>query len=466
MKTVEPFAGMSALMSPRSVAVVGASRDPKSVGYGILKSLLSGCVKRSPWGCTGFAGKVYAVNPHAKQVLGAKCYKSVSQIKGEIDVAVISVPAPIVPQVAAECGQKSVKALIVVSAGFGEAGPAGKMLEEQLSAAARQYGMRLLGPNCLGLLRPSLNYNASFALSSPPAGGVALVTQSGALADSVIDWAIAEKYAFSTIASLGNAVDLDAADFVNYLAGDPATKVITMYLEGVRDGRKLMDACMRAGKPVLLLKGGKTAEGTKAVASHTGALAGDSAVFEGAMRQAGVRMAESLEELFDLAKTLAEQPVAKENAIAVITNGGGLGVLASDYCREFGVNVPELKPATIAKLDASGKMHPAYSKRNPLDLVGDALPERYQTALDALLSEDYISGAIVLQTVQTMTDSKGDAQAVVAAAKRFPNKPIVCVFMGGKYVAEGVNVLRKAGVPDFNDPRKAVKAMAALCGVL
>jgi acetyltransferase len=450
-------------MEPRSVAVVGASRDPKSVGYGVLKSLLSGCVKRSPWGCRGFGGKVYAVNPHAKTVLGTKCYASISQITGEIDVAVISVPAAVVPQVAQECGQKGVKALVVISAGFGETGEEGKALESQLMAACKRHGMRLLGPNCLGLLRPSLNYNASFALSSPPAGGVALVTQSGALADSVIDWAIQEKYAFSAIVSLGNAIDLDAADFVNYLANDPATKVITLYLEGVRDGRKLMSAASRSGKPVLLLKGGKTAEGGKAVASHTGALAGDGRVFEGAMRQAGVRMAESLEELFDLAKTLAEQPRARENAIAVITNGGGLGVLASDYCKEFGVNLPALKATTIAKLDASGLMHPAYSRRNPLDLVGDALPQRYETALNTVLAEDYISGAIVLQTVQTMTDSRGDAEAVVAARKRFPGKPIVCVFMGGKYVAQGVNVLRKAGVPDFNDPRKAVKAMAALC---
>ncbi len=425
----EAYAGLSVLMQPRSVAVVGASREPASVGYGVLKSLLSGCVKRSPWGCFGFLGKVYAVNPNAKNVLGTKCYASVKQIKADVDVAVVCVPARIVPQVARECGEKRVKALVVVSAGFGETGGNGRELENELVRICRQYGMRMLGPNCLGLLRPSHNYNASFALSSPPAGGVALVTQSGALADSVIDWAIQEKYAFSAMVSLGNSADLDAADFVNWLGNDEKTRVITLYLEGLRDGRKFMDACafVSAKKPVLLLKGGRTSEGVKAVQSHTGALAGDARVFEGAMRQCGVRVVES---------------------------------------REFGVNLPELRPETVAKLDASGKMHPSYSRRNPLDLVGDALPERYETALQTLLAEDYVSGAIVLQTVQTMTDSVGDARAAIEARKKFPEKPVLCVFMGGKYAAGGINLLRKNGVPDFNDPRKAVKAMAALCGVV
>jgi len=328
--------------------------------------------------------------------------------------------------------------------------------------------MRLLGPNCLGLLVPGRNYNASFGLSAPPSGEIALITQSGALADSILDWALKERYAFSAIASMGNAADLDAADFLEFFANDPQTKVVTFYLEGIRDGRKFFDTAKKvsAKKPIILLKGGRTREGQKAAISHTAALAGDNRVFDGAMRQAGVRMVDSLEELFDIANALTLQPRAKKNAIAVVTNGGGAGVLASDYCTRLGVNLVPLKPVTIAKLERTKQMHPAYSRRNPLDIVGDALPERYEAAINTLLAEEYIHGLIVIQTLQTMTDAKRDAQVVVEARKKFPKKPIVCVFMGGHYSAPGIELLRVNGVPDFNDPLKAVKAMAALCNVI
>ena len=453
---------ITALLEPRNVAVIGASRDPESVGHGVLLSLLQGCMLGNA--CKPFKGRIFPVNPNADEILGVKCFSSVKDVPGEVDCAVIAVPAAIVPRVARECCEKKVKALVVISAGFGEIG--NRELEREVAGIAREGGARLLGPNCLGVLRPSKNYNASFAPAAPPAGDVAFVTQSGALADSEIDVALKERYSFSAIVSLGNSADLDAADFVEWLGEDAETKSIALYLEGVRDGRKLLKAIKECGKPVVFLKGGRSAEGSQAAASHTGSLAGAPKVFDAALKQAGAVNAESFEELFDAAKALAQQPRLKQNSVVVVTNGGGAGVLCVDYCKQFGVELAELKASTIERLDKGGKMHSAYSRRNPLDLVGDALPERYEAALNVLLQEDYVHGLIVVQTLQTMTNPLEDARIVVEARKRFPQKPAVCVFMGGKFTKQSVDFLRKNGVPDFNDPRKAVRVMAALAGVL
>ncbi len=466
-KQISAVSALELVFNPKSVAVVGASRDVKSVGFGILKSLAEGCWYPSNY-CKPFLGKVYPVNPKASEILGLKCYTSVGEIEGKVDLAVIAVPSQIVGKVIEQCGEKGIRAAIVVSAGFGESGAYGRKLEQELLETCKKSGVRVVGPNCLGVVRSSHNLNASFALSVPPAGGVGFISQSGALADSAIDWAIQERYAFSALASVGNSADLDSADFVDWMAQDNETKVITLYVEGLKDGRKFMESVRRVArkKPVLVLKAGRTAAGASAAGSHTGSLAGDYGVFAGAMRQCGAVMVESFEELFDLAKALSEQPKARENAIAIVTNSGGPGVLCADYCEEFGVKLVPLKEETLLKLEASGKMHSAYSRRNPLDLVGDALPERYEIAIETLLSEDYIQGLIVIQCITTMTDSLADAKIVLQARKKFPGKPIVCVFMGGKYTAAGVKLLLENGVPEFNDPRKAAQAMAALCGVL
>ncbi len=458
---------IDAMLCPRSVAVVGASRSPSSVGYGVLKSLLSGGVL--PGGMRkGFAGRVYAVNPHASRVLGKKCYRDVSEINDSIDLAVIAVPSSLVSSVAESCGKKGVRCIVVLSAGFAEVGEEGRARQQDLLSICRAYRMRLLGPNCLGVIRPSHRLNASFALASPSEGSVAFVTQSGALADSVIDWAIAARYSFSSIISLGNSADIDAADVLEWLGRDSTTKVIALYIEGLSNGRKFLSAAkrLRGKKPIVILKGGRTSEGVQAISSHTASLAGDYRVFVGAMKQAGVRMAESLEELFDLAKTLSEQVPLKKHSVAIVTNGGGAGVLCADYCAQYGLRLSRLSQKTLRALDASGVMHPAYSRRNPLDLVGDATAERYHVALHALLSQKDVGGLIVVQTLQTMTDPVADARVIVRARDQFPDKPIVCVFMGGKYSSAGIRVLAKHGVPDFNDPRKAVRSLAALGGLL
>src|SRR3989344_3958980 len=367
--------GMKALTDPRSVAVIGASADPNKVGYGVLKSLIEGCVFKS-YNCSAFGGSVYPVNPNQKEILGRPCFAKIQDITEEVDLAVIAVPSAIVKQVMLDCAEKKEKGAVVISAGFAETGPAGKAMQDEIVQIARNSGIRILGPNVLGILRPRISLNASFALSMPEAGSIAFISQSGALADSIVDWALEARYSFSLLASLGNAADIDVSDFLEFCLEDPETKAITLYLEGIRDGRKFLKVAREVTKikPVILLKGGRSSRGEKAIASHTGSLAGSFAVYEAAMKQAGVFMAESVEDLFDLARALSEQPRVHGNNVAIVTNGGGVGVLTADYCELHGLNVVDLSFETVSKLDASGKMHPAYSPANPLDLAGDALP--------------------------------------------------------------------------------------------
>lgn len=451
---------LDAIFNPRSVVLIGASRDSRSVGYGILKNLVTGCFFESRY-CRPFEGKVYAVNPNAQEILGVKCYPGINDIKEDIDLAVIALPAKIVPNIMKECVKKKVKGIIVISAGFAEIGKEGKKLQETIVGIAKSAKIPLVGPNCLGIIRTQIHLNASFAPSMPPKGPVAFLSQSGAIADSIIDWAIEHRYGMSALVSYGNRADVDVHDFLEWLYDDPETKAIALYLEGLEDGRKFMEIAKKvsARKPIIALKAGRTAEGASAIASHTGSLAGSYEIYKTAFRQSGVIVAETIEELFDLAKTLANQPACRENSIGIITNGGGCGVLCADYCSSLGINVAELKKSTLQKLDRSGKMHPAYSRRNPLDIIGDALPEQYETAVNILLSEPYIHGLIIIQTLQTMTDPEMDAKAIIEAHKKYPNKPIICVYMGGKYSKKGADTLESHNIPDYNDVSKAAKAM-------
>ncbi len=453
---------ISYIIEPQSIAVIGASRKRDSVGHGVLENLLYGGVFRTKY-CRPFRGRVYPVNPNAKKILGRKAYPDITEVPGSVDLAVICVPAIIVPSVMKQCAIKGVKGAIIISAGFGEYGEKGKALQDEVLRIAKNR-IRIVGPNCLGVLRMPRHMNASFAPTMPPPGDIAFVSQSGALADSVIDWAIENRYGFSTVISYGNKADLDAHDFLEWLADDPKTRVITLYIEGVRDGRRFLDTARKATrkKPVVVLKAGRGSAGTKAISSHTGSLAGSYSIYQAAFRQSSMIPADNVEELFDIAKALAEQPPCKKNSIAIVTNGGGCGVLAADYCEEFGVGLAEFRKKTIEKLDKSGQMHAAYSRRNPLDIVGDALPGRYRAAVDTLIAEPNVGGMIVLQTLQTMTDPVADAKVVVRAHRRHPDKPILCVYMGGKFSRAGIRYLERHSIPDYNDPRKAAKAMWAL----
>ncbi|VVC71684.1 Acetate--CoA ligase [ADP-forming] I [uncultured archaeon] len=478
---------LESFFAPHSVAVVGASHDAQSVGYGLLSSLVHGCVKPGvPGEGKPYGGEIYAVNPHGGEILGVKCHANLADVPAErVDLVIIAVPAKIVPQVMRDAVAKRAKAAIIISAGFGEAGEEGKQLQDEVISIAREGGVRVLGPNCLGLIAPHHNLNASFALSTPPAGNVAFFSQSGAMADSIIDWALRERYTFSAIVSLGNSADVDVNDLLLWALEDDKTSAITIYVEGLKDGRKFMDTLRRVTphKPVIVLKGGKSAVGLHAVSSHTGSLAGSYKVFAAAVRQAGGLVVNSIEDLFDVARSRADCPPLNltplntvspkdgsaqqtPKGVVIVTNGGGAGVLCTDHLSDFGVPLATLSPECIAALDASGKMHPAYSRANPLDIVGDALPDRYAAALNTVLAQDNVAGAIVIQTLQTMTDPVEDARVLIDAKKQHPDKPIVAVFMGGKYSEESINLLRENSIPDYNDPKKAARAMAALAGLL
>ncbi len=454
---------VSSFFSPASVAVIGASRDTESVGHSIMRNLSIGCVHRCEY-CRPFLGRIFPVNPFASEILGLKSYPSVSSVPEDVHLAIIALPHQLVLKAVDECIRKKVKAVIIISAGFGEFDEKGRKAQDAIVQRLEKARIPLLGPNCLGIIMPRNNLNASFAPSTPPKGGVAFVSQSGALADSIIDWAIQARYGLSVLVSYGNKAMLDCYDFFSFLANDEETKAVAIYIEGVNSGLDFFESLKRlvAKKPVVVLKGGRTSSGMSAVATHTASLAGDARVFESAVRQAGAVLADTVEELFDVAKVLAEQPACKANGIGIVTNGGGCGVLCSDYCEELGVKLPQLRKEVLKSFEKSGVMHPAYSRRNPLDIVGDALPNRYELAIDALLNEPDIHGLIVIQTLQAMTNSILDAKVIVEAHKRFPGKPMISCFMGGRFSRKGIHYLDNMHIPDFNDTRKAVVAMKAL----
>jgi len=297
----------------------------------------------------------------------------------------------------------------------------------------------------------------------PKQGKVAFFSQSGALIDSVIDWSLEQNYGFSTVVSLGNKADITVSDLLLWVEQDSQTKAIALYLEGLKDGKKFMKIAKKVSKtkPIVALKAGRSETGMKAVSSHTGSLAGSYAIYKAAFKQSGVHIADNVDELFEMSDALANQPPCKNN-IGIITNGGGAGVLCADYCDEEGLNLAKFSEETLKKLDKSGKMHPAYSRRNPLDLVGDALHDRYDVAIDTILQQKDVHGLIVIQTLQTMTQPILDAKAVLKARRKYPNKPIITSYMGGKFTRKSVELLEANHVPDFNVPYKAANAMKAL----
>ncbi|MEK6837308.1 MAG: CoA-binding protein, partial [Nanoarchaeota archaeon] len=392
---------------------MGASRDRESVGQSIMRNLTIGCVHLCEY-CRPFLGKIFPVNPFATEILGVKCYPSITAIPEPVDIAIIALPHQLVFKSVDECIKKKVKAAIIISAGFGEFNEEGRTLQLKIVEKLEKVKIPLLGPNCLGIIRPQNSLNASFAPSMPPKGNIAFVSQSGALADSIIDWSIQARYGFSTVISYGNKAMLDCHDFFDFLAADDETRAVALYIEGVNNGRDFFEKLRTtvAKKPVIILKGGRTGSGIAAAATHTASLAGNARIFNAAVKQSGAVLVDTVEELFDIAKVLAEQPVCKGNGIGVVTNGGGCGVICSDYCEELGVNLPQLQKSVLKTFEKSGIMHPAYSGRNPLDIVGDALPNRYELAINTLLKEPYIHGLIIIQTLQAMTNPVLDAKAV------------------------------------------------------
>jgi len=450
---------LDTLFRPESIALVGASREPEKVGHRIFKNIVDG----------GYEGKLYPVNPKASQILGHKCYPSVREIPGKIDLAVICVPAPIVPKVAEECGQKGVGSLVVISAGFSEIGREGTAIERELLRICRKYGMRVQGPNCLGVINVQSRLNASFAATNPPPGNVAFVSQSGALGSTILNWALEKRVGLTSFVSLGNEADLTAADFVEALAEDEETKVIALYVEGVKDGGRFVQVTRRVSKkkPIIALKAGTTDVGMKAVSSHTGSLAGSDTAFTAAFRKAGVLRVATLEELFNLILAFGTQPIPKGGNVLIITNGGGPGILAADACEKMDLELPLLEKDLMDELQAA--LPPQASVHNPIDVLGDSDEERYRRALRAGNRSKRIDAMIVVLTPQAMTPVDRVADAVVEASHSPSDKPILAVFMGVGEGSAAVEKLQENGVPNYAYPEHAalvVRAMADYRSVL
>jgi acetyltransferase len=442
---------LAPFFEPRGVAVVGASRDPAKVGGSVLANLIA----------AGFPGPVVPVNSRAETVQGLPAVASMLAVEAPVDLAVIAVPAQQVLGVLEECVAKGVGGAVVISAGFREIGEEGREREAELRRWLRGQPLRVLGPNCLGWIRPVRRLNVTFAPGMPLPGGVAFLSHSGALAVAILDWSRARRLGFSLFASFGNQADLTETDLLPAVAEDPATRVIAAYLEGVADGRRFFEALRAAAacKPVVVLKAGRSSAAARAVSSHTGALAGSDTAFEAAVRQAGAVRAQSVEELFDLARALDTQPLPRGRRVLVVTNGGGLGIVATDAAQAAGLDVTPLGDAVRARLRAV--LPPTASVENPVDLVGDADAARFGNALRALGAGGVADAALILLTAQAATDSATVARAIVGATRGW-SIPLAAAFVGGARVAPGASVLEEAGVPCYAFPEPAVAALAGM----
>ncbi|HEX5136011.1 MAG TPA: bifunctional acetate--CoA ligase family protein/GNAT family N-acetyltransferase [Planctomycetota bacterium] len=439
------------LFSPRSVAVFGASDDASSAGGRVFANILEG----------GFEGALYPINTSRREVCGRTSFASLAEVDRAVDVAVIATPAATVPSVLVDCGEHGVPCAVVLSAGFEEGGSGGEEREADLLREARRFGIRLLGPNCLGFLRPDAKLNATFGRGGARPGSLALVSQSGALCTAILDWALDRRVGFSAVVSIGDAADVDFGDVLDYLALDPATKGILLYVEGVRHPRRFMSGLRVAArlKPTVVVKAGRHAEGSKAARSHTGAIVGGDDAFDAALRRAGAVRAFTVEQLFAAAELLATHTRVRGNRLAIVTNAGGPGVLAADRAAELPVRLAELSAATTASLDA--QLPAFWSHGNPVDILGDATPDRYRGAVAACLADPQVDGVVAILTPQAMTDPTSAAEAVLAAAGA-GEKPLLACWMGGAHVAEARARFARSGVPSFEGPEAAVEAFGYL----
>lgn len=443
---------LKAILEPRSVAVVGASREEGSVGRRILMNIIE----------SGFKGPIYPVNPKANELCGLKCYSSVLDVKEPIDLAVIAVPAIVVPDVVKQVGEKGIKGLVVISAGFREIGQEGANLEKELLNICRKYGMRMVGPNCLGVINTSLPINTTFASSKVLPGRIAFLSQSGALCSAIIDWAPIEGIGFSIIVSLGNSTDLNVVDFIEALKDDKGTSVIACYVEGINEGERFLKVAKETSKikPIVTLKAGITNFGIRAVSSHTGSIAGSAVAYETAFKEAGVISVSDIEELFDTAKAFAYQPIPRGRNVTIITNAGGPGIVTTDSCEKFGLSLSWLSTETIEALRAF--LPPQASVINPVDLLGDASAERYFKALQNILKDPGVDAIIVILTHQAVTEPLKTAEAIIQAYKENPEKPVLAVFMGGDAVAEAAKLLKENHIPVYEFPERAVKTLRSI----
>ncbi|MDO6388018.1 bifunctional acetyl coenzyme A synthetase (ADP forming), alpha domain/GNAT family N-acetyltransferase [Uliginosibacterium sp. 31-12] len=436
---------LSPLFEPRSVAIIGATERDNALGAILVRNMLG----------AGFKGALHAVNPKYDSVQGVPCFAHIGDVPGKVDLAVIATPAGSVPGLIDECGRAGVKVAAVLSAGFGESGTLGAQLEEDTVHIARQYGMRVLGPNSLGVARPLLGLNATFAGSQPIAGSIGFVSQSGALCAAVLDYARPNQVGFSNVISLGVSAELDFGEILDYLVWDFRTEAILVYIEGIRDARRFLSAIRAAAraKPVMVLKVGRHPVGSRAAQAHTGAVTGDDAVFDAALRRSGVIRLNTLTQLFSGLKGLFVHFRPRGNRLAIITNGGGPGVMAADRAGDLGIELARLAPDTIAHLE---ELLPSHSRvDNPIDLIGDSSPERYASALQTLLQDEHVDGVLCLLSPLAMSQPSEVARRVVELAKG-SDKPILTCWLGDDACLEAREIFRQARIPSLRTPESAV----------
>lgn len=441
---------LESLLYPQTVAVIGASRNPEKVGYAFMHNLTRG----------GFPGTLVPINPEADEILGVKCYKSLEEYGRPIDLSLIVVGHKYVKPAVQDSIKAGAKTVVVITAGFKEVGAKGAEAEKELVELCRAAGVRLMGPNCLGVLNTHHRMNATFAPTVPPAGHISVISQSGALCVAILDWAASQKLGLGKVISFGNKADLNEVDFLQALAEDPETKVVAGYLESIQEGNKFLRVAQEAAsvKPVVILKVGITQAGAKAASSHTGSLAGTDIAYGAAFKRAGVIRAEHFEALFDYALAFATQPLPAGNRLAVITNAGGPGIMAADAAEDLGFQLNPPGAAVLAKLKTV--LPPTAALGNPIDVIGDAEPERYVKALELIQEDESVDAILVVATPQNMTRPLELAERLAQTHNR--RKPLLTAFMGGEEVAAAKDRLMELGIPNYPAPARAVAALKAM----
>src|SRR6056297_253538 len=444
---------LSKIFNPDSIAFVGATDRKDSVGLSIVENLLQGKKKR----------ELFMVNPYRKKVKDYSTYPSLKNISQKIDLVIIATPQKAVKEVVKEACKKEVGGIIVITAGFSEASPEGTLVQKEIAAMCKEAGVPLVGPNCLGIIRPINKLNASFAPFTPKPGRISLISQSGALLDSIIDKAVYKDLGFANLVSYGNGADLSLNEFVQYLDRDEETKVIACYLEGLKRGREFLEVAKKVTKktPIVALKAGVTEKGQESVSTHTASLAGDAEIYEAAFKQSGVIQVDSISELLNVSQGLAWQP-KHQGGLGVVSNGGGMAVLTVDQAQKEDVFTPPLTNKTIKRLQKSDVFSQITSFENPLDIIGDASPERYYRAMDILMRQKDIGGIIVIQTTQSVTDVEENARKIIKIKDKYPKKPIVSVLFDGRMGHPGVDLLEKNKIPNYEDPKIAVQVIKHL----
>jgi len=444
---------LAAFFKPAAIAVIGASTNPAKLGYAVVKNLVEGGFTKK--------GTLYPINPSATHILGINAFPTVADVPDSIDLAVIVIPYPAVPDALRTCGEKGIPAAVVISAGFREAGEEGLERELELIQIAKQYQLRLIGPNCLGIIDTFTPMNASFAAGTPPSGPMAFMSQSGALGTAVLDIALAGRLGLSKFVSLGNKADVSEIDLLEDWIADPHSRVIMIYSEGMPNGQQFIQTARQVTrqKPVVAIKSGVTQSGSRAVSSHTGSLAGSEQAYQAAFQQAGILRAESMQALFDMSLALGYQPPLPGDRIAIITNAGGPGILATDALERAGLSMARFEYETIHALEKY--LPDAASAANPVDVLGDALADRYQFAMQKVAADPNVDGMLILLTPQAMTEIGATAQAVCDLSKDSP-KPVLACFMGEARIRQGTDILMAHGVPNYPFPERAAIAFQAM----